>query len=391
MLKLLNFGKRNAKRRVHDFNVRLNKLTTQGVKEIATSKNGAPTPGFCCIGITDYCFFKCKMCDKWKEDIKVKEKIIPSFNEWKRFIHELSVVVKDKLKGNWDERFELNFAGGESLTHPHTLELVKYASKLGFRTVIPSNGFMINDKMAKKLHESGLTGLNLSLDSLNPEIHDDFRGQKGAHEGVMKAIKSLSKYRYPEVGIIGIIHNKTYTGIPDLVNWAINHKKLDWILLMAIMQPNNTIFQSGWYEKDKFNELWPQDIEGTVKIIDEIISVKHNTMLMQQSGKTKRDPLINTLYQLRAFKNYFRHPEKFVKNDLPCNLDTAVQVSAVGDIHMCYHYDMLGNVKDTNFIEAWNSSHAKQVRQKIRTCKTNCHELINCYFKEEYPFEVQEQ
>lgn len=379
------FQPRSAKRKLHDFSILINKMQTQAnVQKIIN----APTPGFCCIGITDYCFFKCKMCDKWKEDIKVKEKIYPTFEDWKRFIKELGIVVADKLKGNWNERFELNFAGGESLTHAHTIDLIAYASSLGFRTVIPSNGFLINEKMANKLHKAGLTGLNLSLDSLDPKIHDKFRGYKGAHEGVFKAINALGKYKNPEIGIIGIIQNETYKGIPDLVRWAINHKKLEWILVMAIMQPNNTIFQSGWYDKNKFSYLWPTNIKSVIDTIDELIKIKKKTMYSQLIGKIKRDPLINTLDQLNAFKNYFQYPEKFVKNDLPCNFDTAVQVSAVGDIHMCYHHDMLGNVKDTNFTNAWSSMHAQKVRNKIRLCKTNCHELINCYYNE-YPFEVQ--
>ena len=387
MLDLIQL-KRRIRRRSSGYSHIINKLTTQGTKEIARNLNKAPMPGFCCIGITDYCFFKCKMCDKWKEDIKVKERIQPTFQEWKKFIYEISVVVKDQLKGNWDERFELNFAGGESLTHKDTLPLVKYASTLGFRTVIPCNGFMINDAMAKKLHDAGLTGLNLSLDSLDPKVHDEFRGFPGAFKGVMKAIKAVSKYKYPEMGIIGIIQANTYKQTPELVKWVLNHPHLSWINCMAIMQPNNTIFQSGWYERQVFSELWPTDIDAVIKIIDELIEIKHKTIYDQRSGNTKRDPFVNTLYQLNAFKNYFKYPEKFVKNDQPCNLDTAVQVSAVGDIHMCYHYDMLGNVKTTNFIEAWNSMHAAKVRDKMRKCTTNCHELINCYFKETYPFEI---
>ena len=381
-------------RRRHEFNNNLNKTALEGTKIIAHQKNNyipkndAPIPGFCCIGITDYCFFKCKMCDKWKEDIKVKEKLFPTLNEWKKFIFELSHVVKDRLSGDFNERFELNFAGGESLTNTHTLELVKFASSLGFRTVIPSNGYIINESMAKKLNKAGLTGLNLSLDSLNSKTHDKFRGFKGAYDGVMKAIESTSKYRYPEVGIIGIIHDSTYRGIPDLVKWVLDHKKLEWILIMAIMQPNNTIFNSGWYERNNYSYLWPKNIESATKTVDELIELKNHTISLQKKGLTKRDKIINTLPQLNAFKNYFKYPEKFVKNEMPCNFDTAVQVSAVGDIHMCYQYEMLGNVKNTSFIDAWDSMYSKNIRNKIKICKTNCHELINCYYKEEYPFKV---
>ena len=353
-----------------------------------------PLPGFCCIGITDSCFFKCKMCDKWKEDISVDKKFSkePTLNMWKRFIFQLSKVVpKVKLRGKMDQRFEINFAGGESLTHPLTLPVVKYANSLGFRTVIPSNAYLINDAMAKKLHDSGLSAINLSLDSLDPKIHDKFRGFDGAHEGVMKAIKALKKYNYPKAGIISIIHNSTYAEIKDIIEWVDKHEKLDWILTMAIMQPNNTVFESGWYEKKDFEELWPKDKSKMIKVIEDIIEIKKDQIRQRKSGLISNEKLVNTLHQLYAFKKYFNDPEIFVKNNQPCNFDTALQVSAVGDIYMCYHYHKLGNIHNDDFRKVWKSNNAKLIRKHILKCKTNCHELINCYYKDEYPFSVKNE
>jgi len=355
-------------------------------------KSTAPQPGFCCIGITDSCFFRCKMCDKWKEDISINQKLSkpPSIEQWKKFVYQLSKIVpKQKLKGNINQRFELNFAGGESLTHPFTLPLVKYASSLGFRTVIPSNAYLITKEMAKKLNQSGLSAINLSLDSLDEKIHDKFRGFKGAYNGVMRAIEALEPYEYPQVGIISIIHNSTYKGTVDLVKWVTNHKKLNWVLTMAIMQPNNTIFESGWYERKEFKELWPEDTSEVIKVIDELIKIKKEQIELTKAGLRENEKLVNTLPQLYAFKHYFQFPEKFVKNERLCNFDTAIQISAVGDIYMCYHYEKIGNIHEDDFREVWASKKAKKIREDILKCKTNCHELINCYYKDEYPFSLK--
>ena len=101
--------------------------------------------------------------------------------------------------------------------------------------------------------------------------------------------------------------------------------------------------------------------------------------------------LVNTLPQLHAFKNYFRYPERFVKSERSCNFDTAIQVSAVGDVYMCYHYNKLGNVHYDDFRRLWGSTQAKAIRDKISVCKTNCHELINCYYRDEYPFSLTKE
>ncbi len=360
---------------------KFDELKSKGYKDI----------GFCCIGITDSCFFKCKMCDKWKEDVLV-EKIgssTPSMNDWKRFLDQLSEMVSHKLKGPTDTRFEINFAGGEALSHPYTVDLIKHASSLGFNTVIASNGWLINKRMAKRLHDAGLYGVNLSLDSLDPKIHDEYRGFKGATKGVMIAIDNLSKYPYPRPGIISIIHKDTISGLKDMVLWTHKNPKIIWHNLMAIMQPNNTIFESNWFKKEEFIDLWPKNTEQVIEFIDWLIEFKRrNRDEKLKNEMPVTDKNVNTYPQLNAFKEYFRNPETFSKNDSPCNLDKGLQVSAMGDIFMCIHKDILGNVKHNDIRTVWKSKEAEKTRHNIHTCKTNCHTLLNCYFEEDYPFTI---
>ena len=160
---------------------------------------------------------------------------------------------------------------------------------------------------------------------------------------------------------------------------------------MAIMQPNNTIFEPGWYEKKDFEDLWPKNTNEVIKVIDELIKIKKHQIKLTKSGLRKNEKLVNTLPQLYAFKSYFKFPERFVKNEKPCNFDTAIQVSAVGDVYMCYHYNKIGNIHKDDFRKIWSSKKANNIRKNIKVCKTNCHELINCYYKDEYPFELTEK
>jgi len=46
------------------------------------------------------------------------------------------------------------------------LELVKFSIDKGFSANIASNGWLIDEEMAKRIGDSGLTEINLSLDSL---------------------------------------------------------------------------------------------------------------------------------------------------------------------------------------------------------------------------------
>ena len=42
--------------------------------------------------------------------------------------------------------------------------------------VFGTNGMLINDRMAKELVEIGVMGMGISIDSLDPQKHDTFRG-----------------------------------------------------------------------------------------------------------------------------------------------------------------------------------------------------------------------
>ncbi len=142
---------------------------------------------FSCFGISDDCILKCKMCNKWKEDIFIKEKTeIPSLKDWKNCI--------SSLRGITDDSFQINFGGGEPFLKEGLLELVRFCKSKNFKTNIATNGYLINKEMSKKIADSGLDSLIISLDSLKEETHDYLRGVKGVYQKVMDTIVYLDKY-----------------------------------------------------------------------------------------------------------------------------------------------------------------------------------------------------
>ena len=70
----------------------------------------------------------------------------------------------------------LVITGGEPLVRPDILDIARHAVKLGFMVVFGTNGMLINDRMAKQLVEIGVMGVGISIDSLDPQKHNTFRG-----------------------------------------------------------------------------------------------------------------------------------------------------------------------------------------------------------------------
>jgi len=334
------------------------------------SKPAGTPPDFVCIGITDSCMLRCKMCQKWKEDIFIKDRTKePAVDDWKRAISSLRALSGGSL--------QINFGGGEPLLKKEIFELIRFCKQSGLKTNIATNGYLINGEMARQIADSGLDSVIISLDSLREEVHDYLRGKNGTYRQVMSALELLDKFcagLYK--GLCCVIYQKNMEDVLELETWVEKDHRINSVYFMAAMQPNNTTPDTHWYEREEFRELWPKDSLRVGAIIDELIKIK--------GGRSK---IANQLSQLEAFKHYYQQPDRFVKNS-QCNMDTALHFSSSGDIFLCYRWQVLGNVKTDNVASAWNSRRAKEARLDIAACKDNCHFLLNCFFKEGYPFKI---
>ena len=326
---------------------------------------------FVCFGITDDCTLRCKMCNKWKEDIFIKRKTAePTLRDWKKCVNSLSRIA--------DRPLQINFGGGEPLLKKDIFDIIKFSRSKKLDTNIATNGYLIDEIMAKKIADCGLNSVIISLDSLNEDTHDYLRGTSGVYSRVMNAIDNLERcgkgiYK----GICCAIYDKNLEDILRLAEWVDKDSRLNSIYFMAAMQPNNTLLDSSWRKKEEFGFLWPKDSKKACSLIDEIIKLKNNNFKIS-----------NSVCQLEAFKSYYACPERFVKNT-KCNMDAALHISSCGDIFLCYRWGLLGNIKSDDLVDVWYSEKAEKVRQDIATCKDNCHFLLNCFFKGDYPFKLE--
>ncbi len=89
------------------------------------------------------------------------------------------------------------FSGGEPLMRPDIVELVKHATSLGLKPVFGTNGTLITPELAQELKAAGTMGVGISLDSLDPKKHDEFRRFQGAWEGAVRGMKNCKAAGLP--------------------------------------------------------------------------------------------------------------------------------------------------------------------------------------------------
>lgn len=98
--------------------------------------------------------------------------------------------------------YNFSLTGGEPLLHPKYFDFVKILKHKGLYVNSPTNGTLLTERNVKRLRESGIDSVILSIDSLNPEVADKVRQYPGQLHSALNGLKLLRKYRIPSSAII---------------------------------------------------------------------------------------------------------------------------------------------------------------------------------------------
>ena len=319
-------------------------------------------PHSCSIVLLTECISKCKMCEMWKSH--------PQYNgifteSWIRFIASLEGILEGPK--------ELVFSGGEPLLKKDIFELIRCATDRGFKTLMPSNGLLIDEEMAKRIAASGLKEIFISLDSIDAKTHDFLRGIEGAHDKVMRAFSNLRKFCPGlRVGIISVISGVNYKEIIELAKWVKHADFLSGVYFQAVAKPFFAPLNDEWYKDPAYKFLWPENVAQVHSVLDALIALKKEGY-----------PIHNFPLQLEVFKTYFFDPSKRARKATCYSGDYVINVNPQGDISLCCFMKPIGNIKNDDIKELWNSTAALKAREAMHHCQLNCNNMVNCFFKEE--------
>lgn len=132
------------------------------------------------VAITKKCALQCEHCFEWDALNK---------KEYLNTTHLQTIVQQFQEQGVG----QLQFSGGEPLLRlPAILTLLQTAQP-GTDFWVLTSGHLFTLENAQKLKNAGLTGVTISLDHINPILHNQFRGFADAYNWVEKAAINANK------------------------------------------------------------------------------------------------------------------------------------------------------------------------------------------------------
>lgn len=131
----------------------------------------AQAPYLIAINLTERCNLSCAHCYLDAKILKEGAHDELSTGEVTKLLDEIAAVGPEAM---------VVLTGGEPLLRKDLEEIAAHATGLGLMVVVGSNGLLLTSERIEKLKMAGVAGVGLSVDSLDPDWHDEFRGRKGA-------------------------------------------------------------------------------------------------------------------------------------------------------------------------------------------------------------------
>lgn len=149
------------------------------------------------------CNARCKHCgSRAGENIDIKDELTTE---------EIKMTFKSIANKYDASKILINVTGGEPLVREDLFEVMKYTTDLGFHWGITTNGMLINDDIIKKMKDTKLATMSISIDGLE-KSHDEFREIKGSYKKIIENIEKLRQKKFLYCFQITTVVNKLNIG-----------------------------------------------------------------------------------------------------------------------------------------------------------------------------------
>ncbi len=145
------------------------------MEPLTTADRTSPRPSLISWNLTRRCNLRCPHC--YMEGGKKADNELTT-DECLALVSEMELLGTEMLI----------LTGGEPLLRKDVYDVARTASDRGLWVVMGTNGVLVDDRVARKMVECGVKGVAISIDSIEPDKHNSFRGGPNAWEHSVKAL-----------------------------------------------------------------------------------------------------------------------------------------------------------------------------------------------------------
>lgn len=262
-------------------------------------------------------------------------------------------IFYDVLKQCKDMRvLHLTLSGGEPMLHKNFCDFLRKCRGYDFSVNVLSNLTLLDDRIIEEMKLNPLLGVQVSLYSMNPNIHDEITQMKGSFEKTKNAILKLIENNIPlQISCPILKQNKNC--YDDVIKWA---------------EKQNIYVGSDYVIIARYNHTTKNlNCRLSINEVKELIRDKavHDTKYLERMG-------------LEAEKK-----KNSTSDDFVCSVcNSSICITENGDVYPCAGWQdyIVGNVNESSLRDIWDNSEKVQYLRNLR--KHDFPKCIQCDDKE---------
>lgn len=300
--------------------------------------NGKPQLSNLHIEITSKCNERCIHC------------YIPHDSKVSHMESDLFYDVLEQCKNM--RLLHLTLSGGEPMLHKNFIDFLKKCNEYEFSVNVLSNLTLLNDEIVSEMKLNPLLGVQVSLYSMNPLIHDDITQIKGSFEKTKKAILKLVENDIPVQISCPVMKQNRYC-YEEVIKWAEKFK--------IHVGDDYGIIASYNHTSQNINcRLSIDEIEELIK--DKVANDSNYMVQLEMEAEKKKN---------------------MTTDDFVCSVcHSSICITDNGNVYPCAGWQdyVVGNIKQSSLSEIWDKSEKVQYLRNLR--KQDFPKCIQCSDKE---------
>ncbi|QDX98820.1 radical SAM protein [Pectobacterium carotovorum subsp. carotovorum] len=246
----------------------------------------------------------------------------------------------------------LTLSGGEPMLHKDFCNFLRKCREYDFSVSILSNLTLLNDEILNEMKKNHLLGVQVSLYSMNPDIHDEITKKKGSFEKTKSAILRLVENDIP-LQISCPIMQQNKNCYNEVIEWAAGyniHAGDDYVIIARYNHSTGNLSC----------RLSESEVKG---IIREKISSDEN--------------------YIKKIKIESENKKMLKPNDFVCSVcNSSICISDNGNVYPCAGWQdyVVGNVKENSLSDIWYDS--KKIRYLRALRRNDFPKCLQCDDKE---------
>lgn len=249
------------------------------------------------------------------------------------------VLFYDILKQCKDMRIlHVTLSGGEPMLHKNFRDFLKKCKEYDFSVNVLSNLTLLDDEIIHEMKSNPLLSVQVSLYSMNPDIHDEITQMKGSFEKTKSAILKLIENDIPlQINCPIMKQNKDCYN--DVIKWAQQYNIHAGDDFAIIARYNHTT-------QNLSCRLSNNEIEEVIN-----------------------DKIANDAKYLEQIRIAAEKKKNIAPNDFVCTVcHSSICIADNGDVYPCVGWQnyVVGNVKETFLSDIWNNSGKVEYLRELR-------------------------